>query len=168
MANKFLTASVISLTLLAGCAQNGQNTTGILNGGGLNKSDVGTLGGGALGALGGAQFGKGSGRVAAGAAGALLGAFAGHEIGASLDRADMAYYNNTSQRALETARVGTTSTWSNPDSGHSGSITPTRTITNNDGSVCREYTQTINIGGKSQQAFGKACRQPDGSWQIAQ
>ena len=168
MKTHFLTAGIISAMLLSACAQNGQNTTGVMNGGGINKSDVGTLGGGALGALGGAQFGKGSGQIAAVAAGTLLGAFAGHEVGASLDRADMAYYNNTSQRALETAKVGTTSTWSNPDSGHSGSITPTRTVNTPDGSVCREYTQTINIGGKSQQAFGKSCRQADGSWQIAQ
>ncbi len=168
MVNKFLTASVISLILLSACAQNGDNTRGVMGGGGINKSDMGTLGGGALGALGGAQFGKGSGKLAAVAGGALLGAFAGHEIGSSLDKADMAYYNNTSQRALETARVGTTATWSNPDSGNSGSITPTRTINENDGTVCREYTQTISIGGKSQQAFGKACRQSDGSWQIAQ
>ena len=168
MRNILLSAGIAAVLVLSACAQNGQNTTGALNGGGINKSDIGTLGGGALGALAGSQIGGGSGKIVAVAGGTLLGAFAGHEIGASLDRADMAYYNQTSQRALETAKVGTTTTWSNPDSGHSGTITPTRTISAPDGSVCREYTQTINIGGKSEQAFGKACRQPDGSWQIVQ
>jgi len=32
------------------------------------------------------------------------------------------------------------------------------------GPQCREYQTTIVIGGKPQQAFGRACRQPDGTW----
>lgn len=32
--------------------------------------------------------------------------------------------------------------------------------------VCREYTKTINIGGRIQQGYGTACLQPDGSWEI--
>ena len=31
---------------------------------------------------------------------------------------------------------------------------------------CREYTQTLKIGNALQQAYGTACRQPDGSWQL--
>jgi len=31
---------------------------------------------------------------------------------------------------------------------------------------CREYTRTVYIGGCSQDAFGTACLQPDGSWMI--
>ena len=31
---------------------------------------------------------------------------------------------------------------------------------------CREFTQTISIGGKIQQGYGTSCRQPDGSWKI--
>jgi len=29
---------------------------------------------------------------------------------------------------------------------------------------CREYQTTIMIGGKREKAYGKACRQPDGTW----
>lgn len=29
---------------------------------------------------------------------------------------------------------------------------------------CREYQTTITIGGKPQKAYGRACRQPDGTW----
>jgi hypothetical protein len=29
---------------------------------------------------------------------------------------------------------------------------------------CREYQTTIMIGGKPEKAYGKACRQPDGTW----
>ena len=31
---------------------------------------------------------------------------------------------------------------------------------------CREYTRTVYIGNRSQEAYGKACLQPDGSWMI--
>lgn len=31
---------------------------------------------------------------------------------------------------------------------------------------CREFTKVVNVGGQAQSAYGQACRQPDGSWQI--
>ena len=31
---------------------------------------------------------------------------------------------------------------------------------------CREYTQVVNIGGRNETAYGKACRQPDGQWKV--
>ena len=102
------------------------------------------------------------------AAGTLLGAALGSEVGASLDRADMGYYNSTSQRALETAQPGESLPWNNPQSGNSGSITPSNYYRTAEGRYCREYTQTINVGGKSQQGYGTACRQPDGNWQIVE
>lgn len=33
---------------------------------------------------------------------------------------------------------------------------------------CREYMQKVNIGGREETAYGKACRQPDGQWKIIQ
>jgi len=30
---------------------------------------------------------------------------------------------------------------------------------------CREYSETFQIGGRTQQGYGTACLQPDGSWQ---
>ncbi len=93
---------------------------------------------------------------------------AGSKVSSSLGSADLAYYNQTSQHALETAKVGSISSWRNPNSGNSGTITPTRTLANGDGKVCREFTQTINTTGKSQKNSGIACRQPDGRWQVAQ
>ena len=38
-----------------------------------------------------------------------------------------------------------------------GSATPTAP-------ECREYQTTIIIGGKPEKAYGRACRQPDGTW----
>lgn len=31
---------------------------------------------------------------------------------------------------------------------------------------CREYTKTVTIGGRVEEAYGTACYQPDGSWEV--
>jgi surface antigen len=128
------------------------------------------MGGGLLGAVGGALAGStvggGKGTVAAVAVGTLLGAIIGSEIGKSLDNADKAAMAQSTQRSLEHNPTGVASTWSNPDSGNSGTITPAATYQAPSGQFCREYTQTVNIGGKSEEAYGTACRRPDGTWEI--
>jgi surface antigen len=68
--------------------------------------------------------------------------------------------------ALERTRTNATTTWINPDSGNEGAVTPTRTYLKSDGEPCREYLQTVRIGGDERTAYGTACRQPDGSWKI--
>jgi surface antigen len=130
------------------------------------KQGAGTLLGGVAGAVAGAQFGKGGGRVAAGAAGALLGAFLGNQIGQSLDRADQLALQSSTNNALETKPSGTAVSWRNPDSGNFGSVTPEPAYKDNTGQYCREFTQSITVGSKTEEAFGTACRQVDGSWKI--
>lgn len=132
---------------------------------GREKEDWGTILGGVGGAVIGSQFGSGSGRIAATAAGTLIGAFAGREVGKSLDKADVAAAQQAQNRA-HTAPIGEKITWSNPESGHSGTVTPTRQGTDSTGNQCREYQSTVTIGGKTEQAYGTACRQPDGSWKV--
>lgn len=126
--------------------------------------------GGLLGAVGGAVIGSniggGKGTVAAVAAGTLLGAWLGSELGKSLDNADKAAMSQSTQRSLEKNPVGVSTSWSNPDSGNSGTVTPTRTYQAASGQYCREYTQTVQVGGQSEEAYGTACRQPDGTWKI--
>jgi surface antigen len=157
--SQFLIAALLT-TSISACQQNGQ-------GGGFSKQDVGTVLGGATGALVGAQFGKGKGQIVGVAAGTLLGAYLGNQVGASLDKADLQAYNNTSQTALESQRDGQASTWRNPNTGNYGTVTPVRTYADN-GTNCREYQQTITVGGKTEKGYGTACRQPDGSWKITQ
>lgn len=135
---------------------------------GGTKETAGTLLGGVAGAVAGAQFGKGSGQLAATAIGTLAGAYIGSQIGQSLDRADKAAMQQTTQQSLERAPSGQTSSWSNPDSGNSGTITPTSTYKTSAGQDCREYTQTIKVDGKEETARGRACRQADGTWKIVQ
>ena len=167
---KSLVAVSASLLVLAGCdgQQNAYNAQrgGVTGGGGWNKQDVGTGLGAVGGAVAGAQFGKGNGRIVTGALGALIGAGIGNSIGASLDRADMTYYNRAQQRALETAPAGQQLPWSNPQSGNSGYIVPQAPYRNDSGQYCREFQNRITVGGRTENGYGTACRQPDGSWQI--
>ena len=130
-----------------------------------NKTTAGTLIGAGLGGLAGSQIGGGSGRVLAIVGGTLLGGFVGHEVGTSLDRADVNYARAAQERAYA-APIGQQIMWNNPDSGHSGTITPRRDGTDTGGNYCREYQSTVTIGGKTEQAYGTACRQPDGTWKV--
>lgn len=148
--------SLVAVMLLIGACTGDQG----------QKQSGGTLIGAGLGALAGSQIGSGRGQLAAVAIGALAGAFLGGEVGKSLDRADRAAMENSTQRALETAPAGQTVAWRNPDSGNSGTIVPQPAVQTDSGEYCREYQQTVVVGGKEEQAYGRACRQPDGSWKI--
>jgi surface antigen len=140
--------------LIAGCASMGP------------KEGAGSVIGGVGGAVIGSQFGGGTGRVVGTAIGAVAGVLIGQEVGKSLDHADQLEMQRTAQYALENSRVDETRTWRNPDSGNSGTITPKRTYRTDRGQYCREYQQTVLIGGEERQAYGTACRQPDGTWKI--
>ena len=156
MKNMFLGLATVSMLALGAC-----NTTQ----GWGSKQTVGTGAGAVAGGLLGSQVGGGSGRLWTTGAGVLLGALVGSEIGSSLDRADRTYANQAISRA-HSAPVGETVTWNNPESGNRGSYTPVREGTSSAGRYCREYQQTVYVGGKEQQAYGQACQQPDGSWEV--
>jgi len=130
------------------------------------KETIGTVLGGAAGAWAGSTIGKGSGRVVATAVGTLAGAVIGNEIGKALDDNDRRKSRQTAQRALESGRSYEPTSWSNPDNGHSGEVTPEPAYRDSYGQTCREYTQTIYIDGKRETGRGTACRQEDGSWRI--
>lgn len=130
------------------------------------KQQVGTLLGAVGGALAGSAIGDGKGQMAAIAVGTLLGAGIGQEVGRSLDRADQLAMQQTMQRSLETAPSGQRSEWRNPDSGNYGTYTPQPAYKTSSGQTCREFQQTITVGGRQESGYGTACRQPDGSWQI--
>lgn len=165
---KFSTIAVILALATSACApQNGQQSRGVY-GSGFNKQQVGTVLGGIGGGIAGNSIGKGQGKTVATIGGALLGGMLGSSVGQSLDRADLQYSNASANDALENSRSGTTSRWINPDSGNSGSLTPTSTYRNNSGQYCREFSQSIVIGGKKESSYGTACRQGDGSWKIVQ
>ena len=130
------------------------------------KQTLGTLIGAGLGGLAGSQIGSGSGQLAAVGAGVLLGGLLGSEVGKSLDKADQAYLANNAQRTLESTPTGMSSNWVNPDSGNYGSLTPSTPYATASGQPCREYHSTVTIDGQTEDVYGTACREPDGSWRF--
>ncbi len=127
------------------------------------KAVLGTIAGAALGvgivAIAGGTPGS---MAAAGAAGALLGGY----VGKKLDDRDKRMAAQAAQEAFENGRTGEARVWNNPDSGNSGSITPTQTYQIANGQYCRRFTQEFEIGGEKHEDHGTACRNANGVWEI--
>jgi surface antigen len=128
-----------------------------------HKTAVGGVGGAAAGGFLGHALGGGRAGVIGGA---LAGGLIGGAIGNRMDAADRRESERAAQQAFETAPTGQTTNWSNPDSGNHGTITPMRTFQTASNEYCREFQQTVVIGGEEEQAHGTACRQSNGSWRI--
>ncbi len=143
------TITIILITLLFGCTN-------------MTNENSGALIGAAVGGAAGHNFGSGTGKVLATFGGALVGAFVGSNIGAHLDR----YDELQAQRALENTRTGQTTSWRNPDDGHKVTVQPTATFQNSSGRYCREFRSRVEVGYDIEEAYGTACRQPDGTWEI--
>ena len=127
------------------------------------KAVLGTIAGAAIGvgavAIGGGTPGS---MAAAGAAGAIIGGY----VGKKLDDRDKRLAAQAAQEAFENGRTGEARVWNNPDSGNSGSITPTQTYQIANGQYCRRYTQEMTIGGEKHEDHGTACRNADGVWEV--
>ncbi len=82
---------------------------------------------------------------------------------AALTEDQQRVYEDAQIRAT-TAPIGQTIVWN--DGNAAGSVVATRDGTSSNGRYCREFQQTVTIGGRSEQAYGTACEQPDGAWQI--
>jgi surface antigen len=127
------------------------------------KTTIGAAGGGMVGGLIAAAAGGNPAAIAASVIGGIL---VGGVVGNLLDDRDKRMAAEAAHRAMESAPTGKPVAWQNPDSGHSGTVTPTRTYQTASGNYCRDYQTTVLIDGKQERATGTACRQPDGSWRI--
>ncbi len=127
------------------------------------KTTIGAMGGATVGGLIAAAAGGNPAAIAASVIGGML---VGGLVGNLLDDRDKRMAAEAAQRAMETSPSGKPVAWQNPDSGHSGSVTPTRTYQTATGSYCRDYTTNVMIDGKQERAAGTACRQPDGTWRV--
>ena len=149
-----LTIGISLSLLLAACSGDGEK--------------IGTASGAVIGGIIGSKMGDGSGNALGTGLGAIFGAWMGKEIGRALDEADLRRADETTQETLETADAGETKSWSNPDSGNSGTATAKTDRQTSDGEECRDFESTVTIDGEQQQANGRACRQSDGSWKIVE
>ena len=151
---KLMLVGLVSLPLVSGCA---------------TKMETGTV----VGALTGGALAYGLGQDSSNkelwtVLGIGLGAMVGQNIGQQLDERDRMLMGQTFNHTMEKAPINSVGKWENPDSGHGGSVSPTRTFITTEGTPCREFTQSVTIGGQTEQAYGTACRQADGSWKIKQ
>ena len=128
----------------------------------MSKQDVGVISGGVAGGLLGSTIGQGSGKILAIAAGTLAGALIGGAIGKNMDDTDKMKVN----QALSNNSVGQPAYWQNEKTGSNYQVIPTKNVSIDGNQYCREYRTIADIGGKKQQMYGTACRQPDGSWQA--
>ncbi len=115
-----------------------------------------------MGGLAGSQIGNGKGQLITTAAGTFLGLVIGSEIGRRSDEVD----RTCAGQVFEQAPDNRTVEWSNPDQGTQYQVTPSRTFSDDQSRQCREYQAIVVVNGQRQQAYGTACRQPDGSWHI--
>jgi surface antigen len=143
----------LAAVLLTGCAYVEQNP----------KTTIGAAGGATVGGLIAAAAGGNPAAIAASVVGGLL---VGGLVGNLLDERDKRLQAEAAHRALETQPAGQSVAWKNPDTGHSGTVTPTRTYQAPGGAYCRDYQATVEIDGKQERASGKACRQADGTWRV--
>jgi len=125
-----------------------------------NRDIIGAVLGGAVGAAAGAQIGKGDGRTLATIGGAVIGVLVGGTVGRAMDQVDQSCVG----QVLERAPAGRTVVWNDPDRDRAYAVTPTRTYQTPGGDYCREYQMKVTIAGRVENAWGTACRQPDGSW----
>jgi len=96
--------------------------------------------------------------------GMVVGGLVGSKLGQMYDKLnaeEQRVHSSIVTESVQTSKVGEGHQWYNPDTGNSGRVVITKQE-----EYCREYQQTIVIGGKEEKAYGTACRQPDGSWKI--
>lgn len=122
-----------------------------------NSDTVGAVIGAVLGGVIGAHQDRGAGPVVGGA---LIGAVLGGLLGHAIDESNRACVSDI----LEYVPSNRPVYWE--DGGYGYEVTPMRTYEPEPGRYCREYQTVVTVGGRAEQAYGTACRQPDGSWQI--
>jgi surface antigen len=153
-------AAALSMMLLTACASSGDPRRDAV----ANEETAGAIVGGIIGGVLGHQFGSGRGNTAMTVAGATAGALIGGRL--ARDRAVSRHEQEAAYMALESAPSGASVAWQDPDGYSQGYYQPQRTWRSQSGVYCREFQQTVVIGGREQQAYGTACRQPDGSWRV--
>ena len=150
------------IVLLSGCAANVQ-TNSTQQG---PKESAGAISGMIIGgALANDMAGDSRNKSLATVLGAFVGGVIGQNISAQLDERDRLLAGEAYNTALEYNATDKAAEWRNPDTGNYGRVIPVATYRQN-GRYCREFTQEIFIGGEKQTGYGRACRQPDGSWEI--
>lgn len=133
----------------------------------MDKGQIGTLAGAAVGAGAGKLIGgKGTSGTIGLIVGALAGGYLGNQVGKWLTDKDRDKIDETTSKAAESGKSGEAFYWTNPESGNRGSVAATESYTTG-GQSCRAITQTVTTAnGQSANGSGTVCKQPDGTWKV--
>jgi len=127
---------------------------------------AGIFAGAVIGGLLGNAIGRGDGRGGATVAGVIAGGAVGAALTNNLSCEDRSYAYKTYADGFNSGRPNSTYKWQNPHDDHRGEFRVGTYYNDPAGFRCANYTQSIYVQGRPQQASGKACRQPDGTWAI--
>jgi surface antigen len=147
----------LGATALGGC-ETVERETGLGKG-----AQTGVLGGAATGGVIAAIAGASPAWIAGSI---ILGAVAGGVLGDYLSKRDREQHAESSYQAFETEKTGGQSSWSNPESGNSGTTRIDAVYRTSDGKLCKDFTQTITAGDKTETMNGTTCQEADGTWKV--
>jgi surface antigen len=83
-----------------------------------------------------------------------------------LTEEDWKLSNETFVKAFNDNPDGVTSTWHNPETGASGTVTPLSSYQNEQGEQCRKVVTEDRIKSFENEYTFHACRSADGNWRI--
>jgi len=132
-----------------------------------NRSEaMGGVVGGVLGGIVGSKMGQGTGQTVTTVLGATLGSMWGQDVVKGMTDVDKIYSERTTQDTLEYGKPGEQTSWSNPDSGNSGTVSADEVYANDNGENCRQFETTVNVEGEDRTTTGTACRATNGDWRV--
>ena len=123
---------------------------------------AGVLIGGLIGGLLGNAAGGGN-RTGATIAGVIFGGAVGAALTSNMDCGDRSYAYKTYYNGFNSGRTGQYE-WRNPSNNHRGEFRINSYYNDPYGFRCARFNQVTYIQGRTYNATGVACRQPDGSW----
>ena len=127
---------------------------------------AGVLVGALIGGLLGNAVGSGGGRTGTTLAGVIVGGAVGAALTKNLDCEDRSYAYKSYYDGFNAGRPNAVYRWSNPRNNHRGEFRVVDYYNDPAGFRCSNFSQTIYVQGRPQEARGRACRQPDGTWAI--
>ena len=128
---------------------------------------AGALIGGILGnAISSGGRGNGGGQAVGTIAGVVLGGALGASLTRNMDCNDRSYAYNTYYNGFNSGRAGVPYQWRNPSNGHYGDFRVNDYYNDQGGFRCANFAQQVTINRRSQNANGRACQQPDGTWAV--
>ncbi len=123
---------------------------------------AGAILGGILGNVAGGRRDSGGATVAGVVAGGALGA----ALTSKMDCDDRSYAYKTYNDGFSAGRANARYNWRNPSNNNTGELYVMDYYHDEDNFRCAVFSNTVNVHGRREEARGRACQQPNGTWAI--